>query len=288
VHEISGNCKHANNFPQIAKDNNTKIRRNKMENLNLMRKKIKEKKFLIGTGINVRDPAISELLGSIFDFLWIDGEHSWMSNGDILNHIISAKATGCVSMVRIPWNDPVLAKPILEMGPDCIVFPQIHNVEEAKAAIAACTYPPKGIRGWGPNRAVNYGNIPAEQYLNESEERIFKILQVENKECVDCLEEIIQLEGVDCLCVGPMDLSGSLGKLTKLNDELVCEYFDRIGKIAGRYNVPLMLSYAYDEEQIEKWKQRGVTIFGVSNDYATLLMEAKRQYNVVQKICEGN
>ncbi len=256
-----------------------------MESLNLMRRKIEEKKILIGTGVNVRDAVISELLGSVYDFLWIDGEHSWMSSGDILNHIISARATGCVSMVRIPWNDPVLAKPILEMGPDCIVFPQIHNVEEAKAAIAACTYPPKGIRGWGPIRAVNYGSMPAEQYLNESEERIFKILQVENKECVDSLEEIIQLEGLDCLCVGPMDLSGSLGKLTQMEDELVCEYFDRIGEIAKRHTIPLMVSFAYDEKEMRKWKQRGATIFGASGDYASLMMEANRQYKNLCSIC---
>lgn len=257
-----------------------------MESQNLMRKKLKEKKFLIGTGVNLRDPAVSEMLGSIYDFLWIDGEHSWMSNGDIFNHIISARATGCVSMVRIPWNDPVLAKPILEMGPDCIVFPQIHSVEEAKAAIAACTYPPKGIRGWGPNRAVNYGLIPSEKYLSESEDRIFKILQVESKDCVDCLDEIAQLEGLDCLCVGPMDLSGSLGKLTKLQDELVREYFDRIGEVAQKYNIPLMVSYAYDEKEIEDWRKRGVNIFGVSNEFASLLMESQRQYKNVLDICE--
>ena len=200
--------------------------------MNKFRVKLALNEPLIGTHVSSTDSGLVELLGIIgFDYIWIDMEHTGLDKKEVLSHIIAAQGSGAAALVRIPWNDPVLAKPILEMGPDAIVFPFIRSVQEAKQAIASCLYPPKGIRGYGPSR-VSY--LPREHsYLESYEEELFKILQIEHIDAVNCLEEIVKLEGLDALVVGPMDLSASVGKLGQLHDPEVMAMFERIGEIAN-------------------------------------------------------
>ena len=243
-----------------------------------------EKKYLVGTGYGIRESAVAEMLARIYDFIWIDWEHTWLDRKDIFDGLVAVHSGGAPVVVRIPWNDPVLAKPILEMGPDGIVFPQIHSYEEAKAAIAACTYPPDGIRGWGPGRAVWYGDIPAEQYIAEQNERIFKILQVENMGCVRDLDKILELKGVDCICVGPMDLSASVGHLARLRDAEVQRVYDQVGEIARRHDVPLMLSYGFSPEEIADWRDRGVRIFHINGDMGLVKNAAMYEIKEVRRI----
>ena len=255
-----------------------------MAYVNPMRKLLEEKKYVVGTGYYTREPALCEMMAEIYDFVWIDWEHTWLDRQNILDALIACRAGGAPAIVRVPWNDPVLAKPILEMGPDGIVFPQIHNVEEAKQAIAACTYPPEGIRGWGPGRAVGFGKLPALQYIEESNDRIYKILQVENTECIENLDEILELKGMDCLCVGPMDLSASLGKLARTRDPEVLAAYDKIGEIAARHNVPLMLSYGFNPTEIKEWVDRGVRFLHINGDLGFVRNGAVYEYGEINRL----
>ena len=80
-----------------------------------------------------------------------------MSLEQLQLHIIAAKASGVASVARIPWNDPVRLKPVLEMGPDGVVLSMVNSYEEALAAVRAFLYPPRGNRGYGPQRASRFG-----------------------------------------------------------------------------------------------------------------------------------
>jgi len=255
-----------------------------MAYINPLRKMLREKQYLIGTGYYTREPAICELLAELYDFIWIDWEHTWLDRSHIVDGLIACRAGGAPVIVRIPWNDPVLAKPILEMGPDGIIFPQIHNVEEAKLAIASCTYPPAGIRGWGPGRAVKFGELPALQYIEETPERIYKILQVENLECIAELDEILELTGMDCLCVGPMDLSASVGKLAHTRDPEVLRAYDRVGEIAARHDVPLMLSYGFNPQEIQEWMNRGARLLHINGDLGLLRNAARYELQELKRM----
>lgn len=259
-----------------------------MAYVNGMKKLLEEKEYLIGTGYYTRDCAVAEMLARLYDFIWIDWEHTWLDRRDIVDGLIACRSGGAPVIVRIPWNDPVIAKPILEMGPDGIIFPQIHNLEEAKAAVAACTYPPDGIRGWGPGRAVWYGDIPAEQYIEEQSERIFKILQVENMGCVEELDDILELKGVDCVCVGPMDLSASAGHLADTKNPEVKKVYDKVGETARRHDVPLMLSYGFAMDEIAEWRERGVRIFHINGDLGLMRNEALYEISELKRLIFGN
>ena len=110
--------------------------------------------MMYGTLLCIGDPTVTEIISQAgFDVLWIDTEHSPISGITLQNTLIAARAGGTPAWVRIPWNDPVLAKPVLDMGADGIIFPYIRTLEDAERAVAACEYPPRGVRGYGPMKA---------------------------------------------------------------------------------------------------------------------------------------
>ena len=228
---------------------------------------MKNNELVVGTHVNMSDMSISEQMGVLgFEFVWIEGEHSPLDKQTILGHIIGCKAGGAAAFVRIPWNDPVLAKPILEMGPDGIVFPFIRTAEEARAAVAACQYPPKGIRGFGPRRANRYGTQPNDEYLAEVDSSILKIMQIEHVDAVNNLAEILAVPGVDTIVAGPNDLSGSIGLLGQTRHPEVLALLDKMAEECAKAGVPFGVSMGPDKASIADWMRRGVNWIAVGND----------------------
>jgi len=229
--------------------------------------KMKKNPPVIGTHVNMADLSIAEQMGVLgFEFVWIEGEHSPLDKQTILGHIVACKAGNTAAFVRIPWNDPVLAKPILEMGIDGIIFPFIRTAEEAKAAVAACRYPPKGIRGYGPRRANRYGTQPNAEYLESVDESFLKIMQIEHIDAVNNLEEILAVDGVDTIVVGPNDLSGSVGLLGQTRHPDVLALMDTIAAKSKKAGVPFGVSMGVDKVALGEWIRRGVSWIGAGND----------------------
>jgi len=256
-----------------------------MSQLVQLRQKLQEKKPVFGTHVGLRDPAITEIFGHAgYDFIWIDMEHTALSNAHVMDHLIAIRSTNTVGIVRIPWNDPVLAKPILDMGADGIVFPFIRSLEEAKQAIRSCQYPPKGIRGFGPNRAVAYGGYGALDYIGKAELSIFKIVQIEHIDAIGCIHEIVKIDGLDALIVGPMDLSGSMGKLGQQRDPEMLKAMDRIADVALAAKIPFGFSFGYNEQDISDWVSRGATIFCINGDCGYLTVGARENLYKLQKL----
>jgi 2-keto-3-deoxy-L-rhamnonate aldolase RhmA len=243
-----------------------------MSSLKEIRAKVAARELVIGTHVSLLDPSVTELLACTgFDFLWIDTEHSAIDRGALQQHLIAAQAGGAAAFVRIPWNDPVLAKPVLEMGPAGIVFPMIRTAAEARAAVSACLYPPAGQRGFGPRRAVRYGMIPTEQYIRESAQSFWRIMQIECVDAVENLDEILGVEGVDAIVVGPNDLSGSVGLLGQTQHPDVVRLCDRIAETALRRKVPFGVSMGDDPPVVQRWIDRGVDWIALGSDTGSLL-----------------
>nr|WP_320129428.1 aldolase/citrate lyase family protein [uncultured Sphaerochaeta sp.] len=113
---------------------------------------------VVGGHVFFTDPSITEAMATFgYDFLWIDGEHGPFDKQNLLMHVMAANEGGSAAFVRVAANDPVIIKPILEMGIDGIIIPMVLTEQETKDAMAACLYPPEGIRGFGPRRAIGYG-----------------------------------------------------------------------------------------------------------------------------------
>jgi 2-dehydro-3-deoxyglucarate aldolase/4-hydroxy-2-oxoheptanedioate aldolase len=247
--------------------------------------KITKKELVIGTHIATADPVASEIVCTAgFDFVWIDGEHGAMDRKDINLHIMAIRGQGVAPFVRVPWNDPVLVKPILDMGPAAVVFPFIKTAEEARLAVASCRYPPAGIRGFAPVRAINYGAMDGTEYLERAQREPWVVIQIEHIDAVGNLEEILAVEGIDTVVIGSSDLSGSMGLLTQLRHPDVIDVCDQIASACRAVDKPFGVSLLYSEENVRDWIKRGVAWIGVDNDVSYLSSGAKTTYEATRRL----
>jgi len=179
---------------------------------NLLKEKIKTGKKTAGAWVQLASPFTAEIFSSAgFDWLMLDMEHA---PGDILtlvSQVHAMKGTDTVPLVRTPWNDFVAIKKILDAGAQGVLIPYVNNKEESELAVKTCKYPTEGIRGVaGSPRAAGYGmNIG--NYLQRANDEIFIMIAVETLEAVKNLDEILEVEGLDGIFIGPMDLASSMG-----------------------------------------------------------------------------
>lgn len=250
----------------------------------VLREKLNNRELIVGAHTFYTDPSISATLGyQGFDFVWIDGEHSAFDKATILNHIVAVDSAGAASIVRIPWNDPILAKPILEMAPDGIIFPMVCTKEEAQKAVASCFYPPKGCRGFGPKRASHYGQIPTLEYLQNVEKSFLRIVQIEHEAAIRELDEILQVEGVDLILIGPNDLSASIGHLGENMHPEVQKLYQKIFKICKQLEKPFGVSVgASDKIAIRYFLENGVNFIGCGDDISYLCMGSKSTFEYLE------
>ena len=238
--------------------------------------KLKNKQLVHGTVIAAGSPLITEMVAQCgFDVLWMDMEHSAIDIESLVINLMAARSGGTPVWVRVPWNDPVRVKPVLDMGADGIIFPFIRTLEDAKLAVASCTYPPEGIRGWGPLRSADYGSISQAEYMRKTSRECLRILQIEHVDAVKDLRRIASLDGVDALLVGPNDLSGSIGKLGQMWDEEVVELYREIGRVAKETGKPAAIC-AFNPAYIPQWIEMGFTIFFGGSDCAFVYQGAHR------------
>lgn len=241
--------------------------------------------LIYGTHIFAGMPMLTEAIAQCgFDLLWIDTEHTAISGEQLVNNIIAAKAGGTAAWVRIPWNDPVMAKPVLDMGAEGIIFPYVRTADEARLAVAACSYPPEGIRGYGPQRALKYGEIAQMEYVKKTYRECLRIIQIEHIDAVNNLREIASTEGIDAFIVGPNDLSGSVGLIGEVKHPRLYELYDEIGRVMRECGKPFGVATGCDREFLEYWRSIGSTIFFVGGDIGYIHDGATKTRNLLNEI----
>ncbi|KUL92749.1 4-hydroxy-2-oxo-heptane-1,7-dioate aldolase [Bosea sp. WAO] len=167
----------------------------------------------IGLWSSLCSPIVAEIIGySGFDWILVDTEHSPNEPPAVLAQLQALQAGTATPIVRPAWNDPVLLKRLLDIGAQAVLVPFVQNAEEAAKAVAACRYPPAGIRGITVSgRGSRYGRVP--DYLKRADAEICVLVQVETGEALAQLEAIASVDGVDGVFIGPADLSASLGHI---------------------------------------------------------------------------
>jgi 2-dehydro-3-deoxyglucarate aldolase/4-hydroxy-2-oxoheptanedioate aldolase len=210
-----------------------------------------------------------------------------MNNYLINLNVMAVRGRGSAPFVRILWNDPVRVKPILEMGPAGIIFPFIKTVEEAEMAVSSCRYPPDGIRGFGPRRANDYGNMEINDYLKISRKEPLIILQIEHIKGLENLEDIVRVDGVDMIAVGPSDLSGSMGLLGQLENPEVSKSFDKIAEICRNNGMKFFPATGYGSVKgLTDWVKRGACMLALDWDIGLLHEAAKNAIGIATKAIE--
>ncbi|MFC1885799.1 HpcH/HpaI aldolase/citrate lyase family protein [Thermodesulfobacteriota bacterium] len=185
---------------------------------NRTKRLLKAGKKTAGAWAQILSPISAEILSRAgFDWLIIDMEHGPNEIPTLLAQMQAMSGSKAVPIVRAPWNDFVVIKRILDVGAYGILVPYVNNRAEAEAAVRACKYPPEGIRGIaGSTRAAGF-NQNSMNYFSRANEEILVITQVETGEAVKNIDEILEVEGVDGVFIGPMDLATNLGHLYNPN-----------------------------------------------------------------------
>jgi 4-hydroxy-2-oxoheptanedioate aldolase len=147
-----------------------------------------------------------------YDWILLDMEHSPNEIPGILSQLQALAGSTATPIVRPAWNDPVLIKRLLDIGAPAVLIPFVQNAQEAEQAVAACRYPPAGIRGiTSVSRPSGYGRLPA--YLKQADQETCVLVQIETAAALAELEAIASVDGVDGVFIGPADLSASLGHI---------------------------------------------------------------------------
>lgn len=222
-----------------------------------LKSKLQGNELTIGSWLTIPHHSIVEIMSSAgFDWLTIDIEHSaidFQSTQNLIGHI---QANDMEALVRVSKNDEVIIKRVMDAGANGVIIPMVNSVEQAQEAVSYVKYPPFGKRGVGLSRAQHYG-LNFESYKAWVQEESVVIVQIEHIEAVENLSEILDVEGVDGIIVGPYDLSASMGKPGMFDDEDVKEVLEKIDRITIEKNKPLGFhvidsSYLKMMEKIEK------------------------------------
>jgi 2-dehydro-3-deoxyglucarate aldolase/4-hydroxy-2-oxoheptanedioate aldolase len=224
----------------------------------------------IGTLITIGAPEVAEMLSMCgYDWLFIDMEHGALSIGQV-QHIVQVIRNGCSAIVRVPTNDEAWIKRALDTGCDGIIIPHVNTAEEARRAVAASKYPPLGARSAGVGRAHDYG-MNFSDYVAIANEQIALIVQAEHIDAVNNLDDILAVEGIDAIFIGPYDLSGSMNRLGEVTSEPVQAAINTIKQTCTAHNMPFGIFVM----QAEAARQEQCNFVAVGTDAIMMWQAAK-------------
>jgi len=222
-----------------------------------------------GTWLSIGDPAVAEIAaGAGFDFAVVDTEHSSAGLENVENQLraIEAADGDTVPLARVPWNDPVRIKRLLDTGPAGLLVPMVESAEAAREAVRAMRYPPEGIRGMATSRASDYTRGFVD-YVESANDDLLTIVQIESERGVDNAADIAAVDGVDALFVGPSDLSGAVGTFPDTDDPEMVEAVEQVTAAAADAGVPVG-TLTVDADEADTWLDRGMDFLVVGYDVA--------------------
>lgn len=225
---------------------------------------------LIGLWLGLANPYTAEMAAqSGFDWLLIDGEHAPNDVPIIMAQLQALHGYPVVPVVRPPSDDRVLLKQYLDIGVQTLLVPMVDCADQAREIIRSVHYAPKGVRGVGAGlaRASQFNAIP--DYLTTADDEICLLLQVESMAGIAALDDILGLEGVDGIFVGPADLAADMGHMGQPNvPEVQAVVVDALTRIntAGKASGIL----TSDPVLLQQYREIGVNFLAVGSDVGVL------------------
>jgi 2-keto-3-deoxy-L-rhamnonate aldolase RhmA len=218
-----------------------------------------------GMWIRLSDPTVCDMIGDVgFDWVIIDAEHSALDLQTLQALFIALEGSSTLPLVRVPGNDHVYIKRVLDAGAVGVLVPQIKTLGDAKQAVAACKYPPQGVRGAGPRRPSRYGRL-SERYFATANEQTIVLIMLETIDAVRNIDAILSVEGLDGLIVGPRDLAMSMGLNGNSALPEVWEMIQRITRKARMAQVPFG-SGGPMMDNLGEWLTLGAQLVRVASD----------------------
>lgn len=225
---------------------------------------------LIGMWACSGSPLVTEVAaGSGLDWMLIDMEHSANTLESTLLQLQVVAAYPITPVVRVPFNDAVAIKQVLDLGAQNLIVPMVSSADEARAAVAATRYPPEGVRGVGSAlaRSARWNRIDG--YLQDSAMHTSLTVQIETAAGVSAAAEIAAVDGVDAVFVGPSDLSASMGLLGQQTHPEVVSAVEQVFAAVKAAGKPVGVN-AFDPAAADTYIAAGADFIAVGADVAML------------------
>lgn len=224
----------------------------------------------IGVWVCSGNTTVAEICASSgVDWLLIDGEHTANDLNSIYLQLQAVQKYDATPLVRPPHSHPDLIKQYLDIGVQNLILPMVNTAEEAELHTKSIQYPPLGVRGVGSAlaRASRWNRI--ENYLQESRKYLSLFVQIESAEAVNNVEEILAVEGIDGIFIGPSDLAASMGYLGQQDHPSVKKAVQDCILAAKKRGVLVGVN-AFDPALADEYIGLGVDFISVGADVALL------------------
>jgi 4-hydroxy-2-oxoheptanedioate aldolase len=217
------------------------------------------------------------------DFIRVDMEHNLFTVEQV-QHIVRA-ADGCGIATCIRLDEYSMITPMLDFGVEGFMFPHVRSAAQAKDLVERVKYAPTGRRGYADaGRAQRYGSMPFSDYMKEAQFDVFLQVQIEDREGLEHMEEIIATPGLDFICTGRGDIAQALGIPGYGNDAKVTEVENRIIDCASKHGLRCQLSVGASVEKAREFYKRGVRTFTIGDDRAYLLGALKENVDMFRAV----
>jgi 4-hydroxy-2-oxoheptanedioate aldolase len=240
--------------------------------LNQLKRNLQAGRKQCGCWLSLASHTSAEICaGAGFDWVLIDTEHAPAELHAVHHQIHAAAAYPSSIVVRAAWNDTVVIKRLLDLGVQTLLLPYVQNVEEAKRAVAAVRYPPRGVRGVSSNsRSNRFGRV--KDYFQHADNEVCLIVQIETRAAVAQIEAIAAIDGIDGLFIGPQDLAADHGHLGNPgHPEVQAAIADALTRMKKTGKIPGILAFA--EADAPRWMEHGALFVAVTSDQFILARE---------------
>lgn len=241
-----------------------------------LRERLRAGELLIGSFVKTPAHAVVEVMAdSGFDFLVLDAEHAPFDRGDLDRCLLAARAAALPAWVRLPHGAPHAAFDALDLGAEGVLVPHVCDAQAARQAAAACRYR-DGLRGYSNSpRAGRYGALSMKELVAQADTRSSVWCQIEDREAVECVDEIAAIDGVDCLFIGRADLAVSYGTFDIQSPVIAtavsrtCEAARRAGRAVGIF-LP-------DAREVAHCRTLGISVLVIGSDQSLLRAQGTAQ-----------
>jgi 2-keto-3-deoxy-L-rhamnonate aldolase RhmA len=245
------------------------------------RTRLKSGERLIAPLLTLSSPPVVELLAEVgFDWLFVDAEHSPLDSAQMQALMQAAGATPCV--VRLPASDEMHVKRALDIGAAGIIAPQINSAGHARQIVQAAKYAPVGQRGLGIARAHRYG-LRVREYMQSANDDTAVIVQAEHRDAITDIHDIVRVDGVDGVLIGPYDLSASLGRPGAVDHPDVRDAIRRVRDACREVNIPIGI-FGLSAGAVKPYIEQGFTMIVAGVDTVLLADAAAALLGAVRSI----
>ncbi|MCA9216543.1 MAG: 2,4-dihydroxyhept-2-ene-1,7-dioic acid aldolase [Planctomycetales bacterium] len=246
------------------------------------RKRLRSGEKLYGTMVTLTTPSVAEIFADLgFDWLFVDAEHGPFETAELLA-VLQAVGHRIPCIVRVPSANEVAIKKTLDLGAAGIIAPQINSAEQAADVVKFARYAPEGNRGVGLSRAHGYGYTFSE-YLATANERVTVVVQAEHRDAVENIESIVQVPGIDCMLIGPYDLSASYGKMGQIHDPEITGAIDHVAAVCKSAGIPMGI-FGVTVDAIRPYIEKGYTFLVGATDTVFLMDAGKKMLDAMSEV----